>query len=195
MILTLELSRYPDVYFLSKRITLNYFRQVSISDESIGLESTINASSSAKDDFEGSLLSSMQDSVSSLVVFCAEDRVAGQPSKWTLIAWVPDNSKVRDKMLYSSSREDLKKALGLGYFSGEYYANAMEDLTWEQFTDYISKDRSDGPLSMKEQLILEEKVGNIGSIKTKSKCKLCAIPSNFPQSYVTCLLVSGPYAC
>jgi hypothetical protein len=43
---------------------------------------------------------------------------------WVLIAWVPDNARVRDKMLYSSSRDDLKRALGLGYFRGEFYANA-----------------------------------------------------------------------
>lgn len=61
-------------------------------------------------------------------------------------------------MLYSSSREDLKKSLGLGYFVGEYYANSLGDLTWNQFTEYISRERTDGPLTLKEQLILEEKV-------------------------------------
>lgn len=61
-------------------------------------------------------------------------------------------------MLYSSSREDLKKSLGLGYFVGEYYANSLSDMTWNQFIEYISRERIDGPLTLKEQLILEEKV-------------------------------------
>ena len=134
------------------------YLKISIVEESITLNSTIVTGGSPREDFEGSLLSSLEDNVSMLVAFCADERVAGQPCKWILIAWVPDNSKVRDKMLYSSSREDLRKALGLGYFAGEYYANSKEDMTWAQFTDYISKDKSDGPLSMKEQLILEERV-------------------------------------
>jgi twinfilin len=118
----------------------------------------MTVSGSAQEDFENGLTTSLTETSAVLVVFCAEERSASHPCKWILIAWVPDNCKVRDKMLYSSSREDMKKSLGLGYFSGEYYANSLADMTWEQFSDYISKDRTDGPLSMKEQLILEEKV-------------------------------------
>lgn len=34
-------------------------------------------------------------------------------------------------MLYSSSKQDLRQGLGLGFFEGEYYANVPSDLTFE----------------------------------------------------------------
>lgn len=61
-------------------------------------------------------------------------------------------------MLYSSSREDLKKTLGLGYFSSEYYANSIEDMTWRQVSDYMSSDSSKTVFSEHEVRIQKEKV-------------------------------------
>jgi twinfilin len=132
--------------------------KISIADETITLDSIINCQSSPQEDFDGPLRDSLVESDASLVVFCMDVRNTTQPTKWILLAWVPDNCRVRDKMLYSSSREDLRKSLGLGYFTGEYYANSKSDLTWEQLVQYSSRDRTDGPLTVKEQLILEEKV-------------------------------------
>lgn len=34
-------------------------------------------------------------------------------------------------MLYSSSKQDIRQGLGLGFFEGEYYANVLSDLTFE----------------------------------------------------------------
>jgi hypothetical protein len=41
-------------------------------------------------------------------------------------------------MLYSSSREDLKRFLGLGSLK-EYAANVRGDLSWEQFQDSLHR--------------------------------------------------------
>lgn len=39
--------------------------------------------------------------------------------------------KVREKMIYSSSKQDIRQGLGLGFFEGEYYANVRSDLTFD----------------------------------------------------------------
>jgi len=70
----------------------------------------------------------LQDSDASLVVFRFDDVPNAGAYRWVLLAWVPDAAKVRDKMLYSSSRDDLKRSLGLGYFVTEYYANSKVEL-------------------------------------------------------------------
>jgi len=36
--------------------------------------------------------------------------------EWMLIAYVPDGSTVKDRMLYASTRDSLKKQLGKSYF-------------------------------------------------------------------------------
>ena len=40
---------------------------------------------------------------------------------WLFVAYVPDFSKVRDKMLYASTRTPLKKCLGEPHFVDEIY--------------------------------------------------------------------------
>jgi twinfilin len=104
-----------------------------------------------------------------------------------LIAWVPDDCKVRDKMLYSSSREDLKRSLGLGYFVGEYYANTRGDMTWDQFLEYISRERTDGPLSAKEQLILEEKALTHSESHSTKATAMGALPFELSSSVISAL--------
>ncbi|CAN0393944.1 unnamed protein product [Ectocarpus fasciculatus] len=39
--------------------------------------------------------------------------------------------QVREKMIYSTSKQDVRQGLGLGFFEGEYYANVPSDLTFE----------------------------------------------------------------
>jgi hypothetical protein len=62
-------------------------------------------------------------------------------------------------MLYSSSREDLKRQLGVGCFAAEYAANVKAELSWDQVSAYISRDKADpSMMSDKERLVQEEKV-------------------------------------
>jgi twinfilin len=122
-----------------------------------------------------------------LIVFCLDSRSQGTPAKWVLLAWIPDDCKVRDKMLYSSSREDLKRSLGLGYFAGEYYANSRSDLTWAQFVDYIGRERTDGPLTMKEQLILEEKALTHSESHSTKATAMGALPFQLSAAVIAAL--------
>lgn len=143
---------------------------LNIEGESINLKSVQNIGGAVADDFEGAMADALSDNEAALVVFCSDDhRLAGEQSKWILVAWVPDNCKVRDKMLYSSSREDVKKSLGLGYFASEYYANSKEDLTWAGVLAFATKGDIDGPLTEKERLIQDEN-------------KLCQVESNVTSS-------------
>jgi hypothetical protein len=67
----------------------------------------------------------------SVFLFCLDHTVASK--QWILVSWSPDNSQVRLKMLYASSREDIKRNLGPNYFVGEYYANSVDDIAWSGY--------------------------------------------------------------
>lgn len=58
-------------------------------------------------------------------------------------------TKVRDKMLYSTSKQDLRQGLGLGFFNGEYYANVRSDLSFEAL--HASRRRHDGDHLLSEE--------------------------------------------
>lgn len=77
-----------------------------------------------------------------------------QPRLWMLIAWVPDLAPPRQKMLYTSSREDLKAGLGSGYFGHrDYCANQESDLQWL----HVFGGTAAAPLTEAEMLLAEEK--------------------------------------
>lgn len=55
-------------------------------------------------------------------------------------------------MLYSSSRDDLKKSLGVGFFVGEYSSNDPQDASFEALQSALSKDMQDAPLTDLEKV-------------------------------------------
>ena len=93
------------------------------------------------------------------VVFARDEKGDEGPRRWMLVAWVPDTAAPRAKMLYSSSREDLKTSLGSGYFGGfkDYCANAESDLSWEMLLHFEETDHDNQPLTEQEILFNEEK--------------------------------------
>ena len=157
---------------------------LTIEEESIQLKSIQNVGISIEEDFDVVMAEKLSPSEASLVVFCYNGtRVSGESAKWILVAWIPDECKVRDKMLYSSSREDVKKALGLGYFVTEYYANVRDDLTWTQVLSNASK-QVEGPLTEKERLIQEEnKLSQVESNTTSSNA-MGSLPFNLSDSVI-----------
>mmetsp|Transcript_6225 Transcript_6225/g.9388 ORF Transcript_6225/g.9388 Transcript_6225/m.9388 type:complete len:343 (+) Transcript_6225:92-1120(+) len=180
-------NELKDAFYSAQENTRIRGLKISISNDIIKLESTIECYESPEYDFENSLLLSLSDTEARLITFCIADRMSGCTPKWVLIAWVPDSCPVRDKMLYSSSREDLKKSLGLGYFVGEYYANTKSDMTWSQINEYISKDRVDVPLSLGEKLVLEEKtLTHVESNVTRSTA-MGALPFHLSSSIISAL--------
>ena len=86
---------------------------VSIMDESLVLGGSMEKSGAEADDFLA-LKDHLKENAASLVLFCRDSTEGVAKKSWVLVSWIHDNCNVRDKMLYSSSREDLKRTLGVG---------------------------------------------------------------------------------
>ncbi len=137
---------------------------IKIRGEELVLENSLEKQSGAHDDFNYVLPSTLSETEACFSLFNISTNCL-EAQQWILVAWVPDGCRVRDKMLYSSSREDLKRSLGLGYFKTEYVANQFSDLTWEQ---YLQSQRNEFDLSVlteTERLIMEEKVRSNPSLQ------------------------------
>jgi len=70
--------------------------------------------------------------------------------EWFLIAYVPDGSPVKERMLYASSRENFKRQLGLSYFNGELYGSTPDEISHEAFKSNQEKCKTEAPLTEKE---------------------------------------------
>jgi twinfilin len=55
-------------------------------------------------------------------------------SQWLLIWYVPDGSKVKQRMLYSSTVEAVKKDLGGSFFAGDFHTSMKKELLFENFS-------------------------------------------------------------
>ncbi|KAF8759014.1 Actin depolymerizing protein [Rhizoctonia solani] len=77
-------------------------------------------------------------------------------SKWLFISYVPDTAKVRDKMVYASSRGALTKALGDQKFKDNIFATSKDDLTPEAYQAHQRHLAAPKPLTARERVGLEE---------------------------------------
>ncbi|KAL1729254.1 hypothetical protein EV714DRAFT_273871 [Schizophyllum commune] len=70
---------------------------------------------------------------------------------WLAIHYVPDNAKVRDKMLYASTRNALMRALGSATFTDNIYATSKDDVTPEAYAAHLRHLAAPKPLSAREK--------------------------------------------
>jgi len=76
-------------------------------------------------------------------------------TEWLVIYYVPDSAKVRDKMLYASSRASLLKSLGSTSFADSLFATSKADLTPEAYNAHLKHMAAPKPLSAREQEIAD----------------------------------------
>eukprot|EP00611_Tribonema_gayanum_P008058 TRINITY_DN1751_c1_g1_i3.p1 TRINITY_DN1751_c1_g1~~TRINITY_DN1751_c1_g1_i3.p1 ORF type:complete len:254 (-),score=55.24 TRINITY_DN1751_c1_g1_i3:2411-3172(-) len=145
--------------------TVRWLRAGVQDEKAIVLVSQGSASPSVQQDFDG--LQDAVDSDSPAILLFREAAEGAGSGKWLLIAWVPDASRTRLKMLYSSSKADLKEGLGLGYFGGEYYASEPSELSYAALL--ASRDTThDGDLLTEREVIQKEMARQARDITAKS---------------------------
>lgn len=80
---------------------------------------------------------------------------------WALISFVPDTCPVRHKMLYASTRDNLKKQLGYSYFTRELHATTRAELTFDTYEAQGARVNLDDVLTMAEKEKKEEALQHV----------------------------------
>lgn len=120
---------------------------------------------------------------------------------WGLIAYVPEMAAVRSRMLYASSRDDLKTKLGSSFFAGEFYCNDKADLTFANFTYALegsSMEQLESVMTEKEKLLKEEGMtataasaaGGMSVVPFKFKPELDAAMTKFSNNEVNAVEIA-----
>jgi len=73
-------------------------------------------------------------------------------SQFAIFCYVPDKSKVKEKMLYASTRSNLKMQLGSSYFSDEVFGTIPSDFSLEGYKHHVQSKKSEAPLTEQEQI-------------------------------------------
>jgi len=119
---------------------------VTIRNESLEAadQLAISFSQSIPDEF-GRLSDLVEPLVPSYILFRLQDL-----SQWMLVVYVPNEAKVREKMLYASTRATLTKQLGESNFVDSLFATSKEDLTTSAYKAHLLHNASAAPLTQSE---------------------------------------------
>jgi len=133
--------------------------QVKITDVTFDLTNSGKSSGDlAKDlqEVQGKL-----DAEASMVLVCVDE--ASSPKKWVVVAYVPQTSQVKKRMLYASGRQDIKTKLGQQYFKGEAHVGEVSELTVQavlrERTEHEDLPYTVAELSLKEDIALSARPG------------------------------------
>jgi twinfilin-like protein len=75
---------------------------------------------------------------------------------WVLMCYVPDKCKVKDKMLYASTRSNLKQQLGASFFCDEIFGTVAADFNKKGYELHVASKKMEAPLTEQEQLKVRE---------------------------------------
>jgi len=79
-----------------------------------------------------------------------------EQSKSVLFCYVPDKCKVKDKMIYASSRSNLKQNLGTNFFVDEVFGTVLDDFSLKGYQHHVQSKKSEAPLTEQELLKKQE---------------------------------------
>jgi Cofilin/tropomyosin-type actin-binding protein len=90
-----------------------------------------------------------------------------QKQRWLFVSYVPDDSPVKAKMLFGSTRETCKKQLGFSFFKDEMQTSELGELTWAAYESHTSSKCSAAPLTAAEVQSHHENVAIVHHGHTK----------------------------
>lgn len=128
---------------------------VHIENESL-VSSLVRAPSESKtevEDFEllGDIL---QDDKPAYVLFRLGDHAE---KDWLFISYVPDHAKVRDKMLYASTRATISRQLGDSNFKDSMFATTKDELTPRGYLAHLASKQAQAPMTLRERELADIK--------------------------------------
>ncbi|KAL6049393.1 Twinfilin-1 [Balamuthia mandrillaris] len=88
-------------------------------------------------------------------------------NEWMLMSFVPDGSPVKQRMLYASTRDILKKQLGKNYFGLDMYGSEVDEFNWASYQAKLLKPASDAPLTTAELHLSREATAEVAPSLSK----------------------------
>jgi len=128
------------------------FLKIGIRNETLVLDKSIPRSGTIEHDLD-KMADLLEDDVPAYILARMDD----PSSEWLAISYVPDTARVRDKMLYASSRSSLTKQLGATHFKDSLFANSKSDVTGEAYKKHKLYSAAPKPLNAREKEMAEIK--------------------------------------
>ncbi|XP_076870530.1 twinfilin-2 isoform X2 [Brachyhypopomus gauderio] len=142
--------------------------QVLIRDEQLVLGAYREPSQCWEKDYDHFLLPLLHPQEPCYILYRLDSQNA-QGYEWLFISWSPDQSPVRQKMLYAATRATVKKEFGGGHVKDEIFGNVVDDVCLQGYLRHMSLSSGPAPLTAAEQELQRIKIteGRVKQVKTE----------------------------
>ncbi|XP_048865134.1 twinfilin-1-like [Brienomyrus brachyistius] len=143
--------------------------KIVIENEQLVMSATHNATRRWDQEYDLLVLPVLQDDMPAYVLYRL-DSTNSQGYEWILLAWSPDQSSVRQKMLYAATRETLKKEFGGVHIKDEIFGTARDDVSLSGYRKYLSSQAGPLPLTAAEEMLKQIRLNEMDiSLKGKQQ--------------------------
>ncbi|GBB95568.1 hypothetical protein RclHR1_02570002 [Rhizophagus clarus] len=130
--------------------------RVSIINESLVPNGTKDISDNWESDFAG-VNEFLEEKVPCYILYRLDSKSLTGNYDWLFMSYVPDLAKVRDKMLYASTRATLLKELGDSHFIDSMYGTTVSEFTLDGYQKHKEHKEAEAPLTAREKELAEVK--------------------------------------
>uniref|UniRef100_A0A672ZSH4 Twinfilin-1 n=1 Tax=Sphaeramia orbicularis TaxID=375764 RepID=A0A672ZSH4_9TELE len=134
--------------------------KVVIEDEELTLGTTRKASKQWDQEYDSLVLPLLDDDVPCYILYRL-DSTNNQGYEWIFLAWSPDHSAVRHKMLYAATRATLKKEFGGGHIKEELFGTTKDDLSFSGYKKHLTSQSAPLPLTAAEEELRQIKLSEV----------------------------------
>uniref|UniRef100_A0A8C2KSX6 ADF-H domain-containing protein n=1 Tax=Cyprinus carpio TaxID=7962 RepID=A0A8C2KSX6_CYPCA len=134
--------------------------QVLIRDEQLVLGAYREPRQSWDKDYDHFLLPLLDPNEPCYILYRMDTKNA-QGYEWLFISWSPDQSRVRQKMLYAATRATVKKEFGGGHVKDEMFGTVEEDVCLQGYLRHVTSCSAPAPLTAAEQELQRIKITEV----------------------------------
>ncbi|KAI9364327.1 hypothetical protein BD770DRAFT_379775 [Pilaira anomala] len=138
--------------------------RVSIEHESLVPSGTSTVQDGFEQDYKKYIEEYLEDAKPSYIFVRLDEKTSDNEYKWIFLCYVPDNAKVRDKMLYASTRATLTRELGDYRFVDNIYGTEKAEFTWDGYKKHLAHKAAEAPLTRREQELVEIKAAEAKTV-------------------------------
>ncbi|XP_068046141.1 twinfilin-1 isoform X1 [Anomalospiza imberbis] len=134
--------------------------KIVIDNEQLVVGSSRQPAGSWEKDYDSFVLPLLEDKQPCYILYRLDSQNA-QGYEWIFIAWSPDHSPVRQKMLYAATRATLKKEFGGGHIKDEVFGTVQDDVSLNGYKKYLISQSSPAPLTAAEEELRQIKINEV----------------------------------
>nr|XP_055047612.1 twinfilin-1a [Misgurnus anguillicaudatus] len=136
--------------------------KIVIENEELVLGLTKAACRSWEEDYDKLLLPVLDEDLPCFILYRL-DSTNSLGHEWLFIAWSPDHSPVRHKMLYAATRATLRKEFGLVHIKDEIFGTAKDDVSLSGYKKHVTSLSAPLPLTAAEEELRQIKLNEVNT--------------------------------